>query len=48
MCGCFVLAYPNSSLNDWYHAALVPEIAPTTDILAIRDSIDGRTQPIMC
>lgn len=44
MCGRFALAYPRSSLIDWYHAVSMPEIqpryniAPTDAILVIRDS----------
>ncbi|WP_143037850.1 SOS response-associated peptidase [Nitrosomonas sp. Nm58] len=53
MCGRFCLAYPRSSLIDWYHAATMPEIepryniAPTTGIVAIRDSITGRAGSMM-
>ena len=48
MCGRFALAYPSSSLIDWYHAASMPEIepryniAPSTDIMVIRDSNTSR------
>jgi putative SOS response-associated peptidase YedK len=48
MCGRFAWAYPRSKLIDWYHASMMPEIepryniAPTTDILVIRDSDNGR------
>lgn len=48
MCGRFALAYPRANLINWYHAVTMPEIepryniAPTTDILVIRDSINGR------
>ncbi len=43
MCGRFALAYPRSSLIEWYHVVSMPEIepryniAPTDDILVIRD-----------
>ncbi len=53
MCGRFALAYPRSSLNDWYHAASMPEIepryniAPTSNILVIRDSLTGRAGSMM-
>lgn len=53
MCGHFALAYLRSSLIDWYHAASMPEIAPhynigpTTNILVIRDGVDGRTRSMM-
>lgn len=53
MCGRFALAYPRSSLTDWYHAASIPEIepryniAPTDAILVIRDSDQGRVGSMM-
>lgn len=53
MCGRFALAYPRSSLTDWYHAVSIPEIepryniAPTDDILVIRDSDQGRAGSTM-
>ncbi|MGG7056077.1 SOS response-associated peptidase [Nitrosomonas sp. ANs5] len=53
MCGRFALAYPRSSLIDWYHAASMPDIepryniAPTSNILAIRDSANGREGAMM-
>ncbi len=53
MCGRFALAYPRSSLIDWYHAVSMPQIepryniAPTTDILVIRDSDKGRQGSMM-
>jgi putative SOS response-associated peptidase YedK len=53
MCGRFALAYPRSSLIDWYHAASMPEIepryniAPSTDILVVRDSANGREGVMM-
>ncbi|SFL94735.1 SOS response-associated peptidase [Nitrosomonas communis] len=53
MCGRFALAYPRSQLIDWYHAVSMPEmeprynIAPTTDILVIRDSDKGRQGSMM-
>lgn len=53
MCGRFALAYPRSSLVDWYQAASMPDIepryniAPTSNILAIRDSANGREGAMM-
>lgn len=53
MCGRFSLAYPRSSLIDWYHTVSMPEIkpryniAPTDDILVIRDSDRGRSGSMM-
>lgn len=53
MCGRFALAYPRSSLIDWYHAVSIPEIepryniAPTDAILVIRDSEQGRVGSMM-
>ncbi len=51
MCGRFALAYPRSSLIDWYHAVSMPEIepryniSPSDAILVIRDSEQGRVRP---
>ena len=48
MCGRFALAYPRANLIKWYHAVTIPEIepryniAPSTDIVVIRDSVIGR------
>jgi putative SOS response-associated peptidase YedK len=53
MCGRFTLAYPRSHLINWYHAVSMPEIepryniAPTNDILVIRDSDQGRVGSMM-
>ncbi|SDY44984.1 SOS response-associated peptidase [Nitrosomonas sp. Nm33] len=53
MCGRFCLDYPRASLINWYHAVTMPEIesryniAPTTDIVVIRDSVDGRIGSMM-
>lgn len=53
MCGRFALAYPRSSLIDWYHAASMPEIepryniAPTANILVIRTGPTGRAGSMM-
>ncbi len=53
MCGRFALAYPRSKLIDWYHASSMPEIepryniVPTTDIVVIRDSDNGRVGSMM-
>ena len=53
MCGRFALAYPRSSLIDWYHAESKPEIephyniAPTSNILVIRASLTGRSGSMM-
>ncbi|GJL71990.1 MAG: DUF159 family protein [Nitrosomonas sp.] len=53
MCGRFALAYPRSSLIDWYDAASMPEIepryniAPTANILVIRAGSTGRAGSMM-
>lgn len=53
MCGRFALAYPRSSLIDWYRAASMPKIepryniAPSDDILVIRDGDQGRSGSMM-
>lgn len=53
MCGRFCLAYPRASLIDWYHATTMPSIesryniAPTTDIVVIRNSATGRAGSMM-
>ena len=53
MCGRFGQAYPRMTLKDWYRAAAMPEfdtrynIAPTTNIVVIRDGKEGRTGSMM-
>ena len=53
MCGRFALAYPRANLIKWYHAVTMPEIepryniAPSTDIVVIRDSDTGREGSMM-
>ena len=53
MCGRFGLSYPRMSLKDWYGAAAMPEfdprynIAPTNNIVVIRDLSEGRTGSMM-
>ena len=53
MCGRFALTHPRSSLIDWYHATSMPQIdqryniAPTTNILAIRAGLSGRAGSMM-
>jgi putative SOS response-associated peptidase YedK len=53
MCGRFGLSYPRISLKDWYRAAAMPDfdsrynIAPTTNIVVIRDGEEGRAGSMM-
>ena len=53
MCGRFGQAYPRMSLKDGYRAAAMPEfdprynIAPTMNIVVIRDGKEGRTGSMM-
>lgn len=53
MCGRFAFDYPQRSLLSWYNAISLPDlsprynIAPTTDILVIRDTSDGRKGSLM-
>ncbi len=53
MCGRFALDYSNSVLNGWYRTKTMPEliprynIAPTSIVLAIRESIHGREGALM-
>ena len=53
MCGRFGLSYPRATLVNWYRASAMPDIAPryniapTTDIVVIRDSDAGRAGSMM-
>lgn len=53
MCGRFSLAYTHTSLINWYHAHLMPDIAPryniapATPILTVRDGENGRAGTMM-
>jgi putative SOS response-associated peptidase YedK len=53
MCGRFGLSYPGTSLKDWYRAAAMPDfdsrynIAPTDNIVVIREGEEGRTGSMM-
>jgi len=53
MCGRFGQAYPSITLKDWYRAAAMPDfdsrynIAPTTNIVVIREGEEGRTGSMM-
>lgn len=53
MCGRFALDYPTLSIMDWYKVASLPEIqprfniAPMSNILVIRDTVEGREGSFM-
>lgn len=53
MCGRFGLNYPRSTLQDWYGVSAMPEIepryniAPTTNVLVVRDGESGRMGSLM-
>ncbi|SET64066.1 Putative SOS response-associated peptidase YedK [Nitrosospira multiformis] len=53
MCGRYGLNHPDPVLTEWYHASFMPElkprynIAPTMEILAIRDTDSGRMGSMM-
>lgn len=53
MCGRFAFSYPTSSLLSGYNAISIPEIAPrynippTSNILVIRDTVNGREGSLM-
>ena len=53
MCGRYGLNHPHPVLMDWYRATSMPEltprynIAPTMEILAVRDTEDGRIGSMM-
>ena len=53
MCGRFGQAYPRMTLKEWYGAAAMPEfdprynIAPTTNIVVIREGEEGRAGSMM-
>lgn len=48
MCGRYGLNHPHPVLTDWYRASSMPEfkprynIAPTMDIIAVRETESGR------
>jgi putative SOS response-associated peptidase YedK len=53
MCGRYGLNHPDPVLADWYRASFIPElkprynIAPTMEILAVRDTDSGRMGSMM-